>query len=129
MESLAATKLEPKIENKESSSSVDSNDVVRFENQPSSSASLNTSTVTSSATRINNFDSDSDDSIVDIIDTVNPQPAEQVLEVVDIDTSEEEKEEDKTIQIPRKAGLRQLTKRCFFKVKSFFIICYCLTYL
>lgn len=116
MASLTAIKLEPKIENGEynsSNSSSDSRDV-EPENQPSCSNSVNASTVTSLSSQLYNYGSDSDESTGDVIDIMSSQPAEQALEVVAIDSDSSEEEEATTI--PRKAGLRQLTKRRSFKV-------------
>lgn len=128
MASLTAIKLEPKIENEDSFSncSMESDDVVELENHPSCSTSVNVS-MASSSSQIYNYGSDSDDSTGGVVDVIDSQQSERVVEVVaiDSDTSEEE-EEANTVQTPRKAGLRQLTKRRSFKVISQSIIIYSL---
>lgn len=107
----SAIKLEPKIEIGECDLLLKSNDGVEMQNQPSTSLNA------SSASQINNFDSDSD-CTEDVTDSLSSKVAEQVLEVVDIDSDASEENEDNVIETPRKAGLRQLKKRQFFKVTS-----------
>lgn len=128
MESLPAVKLELKVENEETNLTKTRNKVksnrVELENQPSSSStSLNASYASSSISQRNSVESDSDESTGDIVDISIPQPKEQVFEVVDIDSDSPDEDDSHSTQIsntPRKAGLRQLQKRNFFKVKSNF---------
>lgn len=115
----SAIKLEPKIESGDVDLHLESNDGVEMQNRPSTSASLNA--VTSSASQINNSDTDSEDCPEDVTDSLNSTVAEQVLEIVDIDSDASEENADKVIEIPRKAGLRQLKRRMVFKVNSLLI--------
>lgn len=112
MSNLTAIKLEPKIEIEGSdNSSVEC--VADFENQPSSSTSINTFTANFSDARNNYSDSDSDDITEDTTGVVNSKRTEQVLEVVEIDSDTSEESNDDTVQTPRKSGLRQLKRRSF----------------
>lgn len=107
----AAVKFQTKVENVDSDSldSLIDSTYNESANQPS----------TSGGCRRSRYDSDSDCNEADVT-PANVSMPQKDLEVVDIvSSSEEEREEDvSSIHTPRKAGLRQLTKRKSFKARG-----------